>query len=89
MAQNVIPAISKLLTGMGLAPSSTELGGSEIRRAAKRYSGVETLADEFGKNFATALTLLKDDILSIEARYDTSAGKLQVGTKARQVLNPL
>jgi hypothetical protein len=78
MAQNVIPAVRKLLkksAGMRLAPSM-ELGGSEIRRAAKRYSGVETLADEFGKNFATALTLLKDDISSIEARYDTSAGKL-------------
>jgi len=73
MAQSVIPAVSKLLkksAGMHLAPSSMELGGSETRRAAKRYRGVETLADEFGEKFATALGLLKDDILSIKARCD-------------------
>ena len=68
MAQSVIPAAGKLLNksaGKQLAPSSMELGGSEIRRATKRFSGVETLADEFGEKFATALALLKDDILSI------------------------
>jgi hypothetical protein len=61
---------------MHVAPSSMELGGSEARRAAKRYSGAETLADQFGEKFETALALLKDDILSIKARYDTSGGKL-------------
>jgi hypothetical protein len=77
--KSVIPAVSELLkksVGMHVAPSSKELGGSETDRAAKRYSGVETLANEFGETFATALALLNDDILSIKASYDTSGGKL-------------
>jgi hypothetical protein len=72
--QSLDPTADKLLkkrTGMELEPS-----GSEARRAAKRNSVVETLADEFGEKFATALALLKDDILSNKARYDTSGGKL-------------
>jgi hypothetical protein len=80
MAHNsVIPAAGKLpkkRAGMNRKPSSLELGGREIRLAAKSYSVVETLADEFGEKFATALALLKDDILSIKVRYDTSGGKL-------------
>ena len=71
--KSVISAAGKRLkkrAGMNLEPSSMELSGSEPHRAAKRYSGVETIADEFGKKFATALGLLKDDILSIKARCD-------------------
>jgi hypothetical protein len=77
--KSIILAAGKLLkkrTTRNLKSSSMELGGSEIRCVAKRYSVVETLADEFGEKFATALALLKDDILSIKARYDTSGGKL-------------
>jgi hypothetical protein len=77
--KSIIPAAGKLLkkrVGINLEPSSMELGGSEAHRAAKRCSVAETLADEFGEKFATALALLKDDILSVNARYDTSGGKL-------------
>ena len=80
MAQKrVIPAAGKLLkkrVGMNLEASSMESGAGETRYAEKRYSGVGTLAEEFMEKFATALALLKDDILSIKARYDTSGGKL-------------
>jgi hypothetical protein len=72
--QSFDPVSGKLLkkrVGMNLEPSSLELGGSETHGSV-----VETSADEFGKKFATALALLKDDILSIKARYDTSGGKL-------------
>jgi hypothetical protein len=77
--QTLDPAAGKRLkkrAGMNLEPSSIELGGRETRCAARRYSVIETLADEFGEKFATALALLRDDILSKKARYDTSGGKL-------------
>ena len=77
--KRVVPAAGKLLkkrVGMNPEASSRELGAGETRRAEKRYSVAETLAEDFIEKFATALALLKDDILSIKARYDTSSGKL-------------
>jgi hypothetical protein len=77
--QSLDPAAGKLLrkrAGMNLGSSSMDSGGSVTRCAAKRYNVVETLTEEFMDKFATALALLRDDILSIKAHYDTSRGKL-------------
>ncbi len=72
--QSLDPVAGKFFknrVAMKLKSPSMELGGSETN-----CSIVETFAGEFGEKFATALALLKGDILSIKARYDNSGGKL-------------